>query len=77
MFACRHARERLAKDERKRIVFHWCPFHEDVAWNQLVDEDAEQAPRTYLSNATSARLHTCIIYWRFSSNRMGKINVEV
>lgn len=41
--ACRNARDWLAKDERRRIVFHWCPSHEGVEWNELVDEDAKRA----------------------------------
>lgn len=40
-------REWLAKDERRRIVFHWCPSHdsEGVRWSELVDgsEDAKRA----------------------------------
>ena len=41
--ACRNVREWLEKDDRRRVVFHWCPSHEGMEWNELVDEDAKQA----------------------------------
>ncbi|KAJ2968467.1 hypothetical protein NUW54_g13208 [Trametes sanguinea] len=41
--ACRNVREWLSKDARRRIVFHWCPSHEGIAWNELVDSDAKEA----------------------------------
>ncbi|TFK90462.1 hypothetical protein K466DRAFT_470811, partial [Polyporus arcularius HHB13444] len=43
VIACKNVREWLTKDERRRVVFHWCPSHEGVAWNEQVDEDAKRA----------------------------------
>ncbi|KAI0737466.1 hypothetical protein C8Q80DRAFT_1075391, partial [Daedaleopsis nitida] len=41
--ACRNVREWLERDVRRKIVFHWCPSHMGIEWNELVDEDAKQA----------------------------------
>ena len=41
--ACMNAREWLEKDARRRIVFHWCPSHTGIEWNELMDEDAKRA----------------------------------
>ncbi|KAJ2972867.1 hypothetical protein NUW54_g12177 [Trametes sanguinea] len=41
--ACRNVREWLSKDPRRKIEFHWCPSHEGIEWNELVDQDAKQA----------------------------------
>ena len=41
--ACRNVREWLEKDDRRKVVFHWCPSHKGVEWNELVDDDAKQA----------------------------------
>ncbi|OSC96557.1 hypothetical protein PYCCODRAFT_1335360, partial [Trametes coccinea BRFM310] len=43
ILACRNLREWLSKDANRRVVFHWCPSHEGIAWNELVDEDAKSA----------------------------------
>ena len=56
IIACRNVREWLEKDARRRVIFHWCPSHEGVEWNELVDED-ERRP-TYPWNMTNARLLT-------------------
>ena len=39
VIACRNAQEWLTKDPRRRIEFHWCPSHEGIEWNDVVDED--------------------------------------
>ncbi|KAH9911563.1 uncharacterized protein BXZ73DRAFT_35246, partial [Epithele typhae] len=43
VIACRKVREWMEKDERRRIVFHWCPSHVGIEWNERVDEDAKAA----------------------------------
>ena len=29
-------------DSRRRIEFHWCPSHEGIEWDDLVDKDAKR-----------------------------------
>ncbi|CDO74300.1 hypothetical protein BN946_scf184839.g5 [Trametes cinnabarina] len=41
--ACRNVREWLSKDPRRKTEFHWCPSHEGIEWNELVDGDAKKA----------------------------------
>ena len=42
MIACLNAREGLTEDPRRRIEFYWCPSHEGIASNDLVDEDVKR-----------------------------------
>ncbi|KAH9933218.1 uncharacterized protein BXZ73DRAFT_23508, partial [Epithele typhae] len=43
VIACANAREWLDKDACRRIVFHWCPSHTGIEWNEAVDADAKAA----------------------------------
>ena len=43
VIACKSVREWLTKDACRRIEFHWCPSHEGIEWNELVDADAKRA----------------------------------
>ncbi|KAI0371193.1 hypothetical protein BV20DRAFT_942646, partial [Pilatotrama ljubarskyi] len=55
--ACRNIRERLAKDERRRVVFHWCPSHKGIVWNEAVDEDAKAAAQLPLERDECSLAH--------------------
>ncbi|KAH9914621.1 uncharacterized protein BXZ73DRAFT_19511, partial [Epithele typhae] len=43
VIACRKVRECMEKEERRRIVSHWCPSHVGIEWNERVVEDAKAA----------------------------------
>ncbi|KAH9929052.1 uncharacterized protein BXZ73DRAFT_48264 [Epithele typhae] len=43
VIACTNAREWLDRDARRRIIFHWCPSHVGIKWNEAVDADAKAA----------------------------------
>lgn len=41
--ACSNVREWLQRDARRKVVFHWCPSHMGIEWNELVNKDSKRA----------------------------------